>query len=164
MEIKDIFPRKIYLDTSVFIAEFDKKDKRHKILSNFFEKIEKVKNVQLCYSKWALTEMYHPLTKSQIEELKIIKYINQILSKNKIRGLNLRLLQVNSNKNYGFNDFFSHLEKDLVKYKIGKDPPGLGDIMHIRIMKNNKINTILTFDSNFDEIDGIASINLFKLG
>jgi predicted nucleic acid-binding protein len=163
MEIKNIFPKKIYLDTSVFIAEFDKKDPRHKLLTSFLKNIEKIEGVELCYSKWALTEMYNRLTKNQIEELKIIKYINQLLSKNKIRCQNLRFLEVNSNKNYTFNDFFAHLEKDLVKYKTGKDRPGLGDIIHIRIMKNNKINTILTFDSHFDEIEGITSINLSKI-
>ena len=162
MIIKDIFPNKIYLDTSIFIAEFDKKDSRHKILTGFLKKIEKIKNTELCYSKWALTEMYNRLTKNQIEELKIVKYINELLNKKKIRGLDLRLLEVNSNKNYKFDDFFAHLTKDLIKYKTGRDRPGLGDIIHIRIMKNNKINTILTFDSNFDKIDGITSFNLYK--
>lgn len=158
----EVFPKKIYLDTSIFIAEFDKKDGRHKILTYFLKEIEKIKDTQLCYSKWALTEMYNRLTKNQIAELKIVRYIKDILDKNKIRNLNLRFIEVSSNKNYNFNDFFNNLTKDLIKYKTGKDRPGLGDIIHIRIMKNNKINTILTFDSHFDEIPDVISLNLSK--
>jgi predicted nucleic acid-binding protein len=162
MKIKNEFPKKIYLDTSIFIAEFDKEDTRHKILTEFFKEIKKLRGTELCYSKWALTEMYNRLTKDQIEELKIVSYIKKVLNINKIRNTKLRLLQVNSNPNYNFNDFFNNLEKDLVRYKTGKERPGLGDIIHIRIMKNNKINTILTFDSHFDKADGITSINLSK--
>lgn len=154
------YPKRIYLDTSIFIAEFDKKDLRHKLLTNFIKQIEKVKETQLCYSKWALAEMYNRLTKSQITELKIAKYIKDILDKNKLRTLNLKPLEVCSNKNYGFNDFFNNLAKDLIKYKTGKDRPGLGDIIHIRIMKNNKIKTILTFDNHFDNMLDIISLNL----
>src|SRR3989344_9670738 len=122
----EVFPKKIYLDTSIFIAEFDKKDGRHKILTDFLKEIEKIKDTQLCYSKWALTEMYNRLTKNQIAELKIVRYIKDILDKNKIRNLNLRFIEVSSNKNYNFNDFFNNLTKDLIKYKTGKDRPGLG--------------------------------------
>lgn len=158
----EVFPNKIYLDTSIFIAEFDKKSVQHKKLTLFLKKIEKIKGTQLCYSKWALTEMYNRLTKNQIEELKIVKYIKDILDKNKLRNLKLRSIDVSSNKNYNFNDFFNNLTKDLIKYKTGKDRPGLGDIIHIRIMKNNKIRTILTFDSHFDEIPDIIPLNLSK--
>jgi predicted nucleic acid-binding protein len=162
MVLKNVYPKKIYLDTSVFIAEFDKKDARHKILTDFLKQIEKAKDVQLCYSKWAIAEMYNRLTKNQIMELRIAKYVKDLLDKNKLRTLNLRPLGVCSNKNYNFNDFFNSLSKDLIKYKTGKERPGLGDIIHIRIMKNNRINTILTFDSHFDEIQDIISLNLSK--
>ena len=154
--------KKVYLDTSVFIAEFDKKDTKHKILTNFFKKIEKIKDVELCYSKWAITEMYNKLTKDKIEELKIVKYIKDILDKNKIRNLKLHLLDVCPNDTYDFNHFFNDLTKDLIKYKTGKDRPSLGDIIHIRIMKNNRIKVIVTFDADFEEIPGLTSINLLQ--
>jgi len=162
VSLQNVFPKRIYLDTSIFIAEFNKNDPRHKILTDFFKKIEKIKGTKLCYSKWVLAEMYNRLTKDQIEELKIAKYINDLLDKNKIRSLELNPLEVSPNKNYNFNDFFNNLRKDLIKYKTGKDRPGLGDILHIRIMKNNRINTIVTFDSHFDKILGIISLNLLK--
>lgn len=154
--------KKVYLDTSVFIAEFDKKDPKHKLLTDFFKKIEKIKDIELCYSKWAITEMYNKLTKDRIEELKIVKYIKDILDKNKIRNLKLHPLDVCPNDNYDFNHFFNDLTKDLIKYKTGKDRPGLGDIIHIRIMKNNRIKVIATFDADFEEIPGLTSINLLQ--
>jgi len=162
MNVQNIFPKKIYLDTSIFIAEFNKKDPRHKLLTDFLKQIDKIKGTTLCYSKWALAEMYNRLNKDQIEELKIARYVNDLLDKNKLRTIQLKQIEVSSNKNYNFNDFFNNLRKDLIKYKTGKDRPGLGDIIHIRIMKNNRIKTILTFDSHFDEIPGIVSLNLLK--
>ena len=154
--------KKVYLDTSVFIAEFDKKDSKHRILTDFLKKIEKLRDIELCYSKWAITEMYNKLTKDRIEELKIVKYIKDILDKNKIRNLKLRPVEVCPNDSYDFNNFFNDLAKDLIKYKTGKDRPGLGDIIHIRIMKNNRINVIVTFDTDFEEIPGLTSINLLQ--
>lgn len=154
--------KKVYLDTSIFIAEFDKKDSNHKILVRTLKEFEKIEGVELCYSKWAITEMYNRLTKAKIEELKIVKYIKDILDKNKIRGINIKSLDVSPNKIYNFHDFFNNLTNDLIRYKTGKERPGLGDIIHIRIMKNNRIKTILTFDSHFDEIPDLTSINLLK--
>lgn len=162
MVLIDVFPKKIYLDTSIFIAEFDKSDLRHKILTSFFEKIKRVKNVELCYSRWALTEVFDVLTRKQIEELNIYKYLNSILNKNKIRGFNLRSLEVCSNPDYNFPHFFDDLGKDLKKCKSKKSKPSLADIIHRRIMKNNRIKTILTFDADFEKLPGIVSINLFK--
>ena len=63
---------------------------------------------------------------------------------------------------YTFHDFFSDLAKDLIKYKTGKDRPGLGDVIHIRIMKNNRINKIITFDKHFEKIQGFTCWNLTK--
>lgn len=156
--------RRVYLDTSILIAEFDKKDPKHKILTDALAKFKRIQNVEICYSKWVITEMYNKLTKNKIEELKIVKYVKDILDKNRIRALKLTLLEVSPKKNYDFHDFFNELTHDLIKYKTGKDKPGLGDVMHIRIMKNNRIKHILTFDSDFDEIQGIVSINLLSQG
>lgn len=155
--------KKVYLNTSIFIAEFDKKSHEHKILTDVLKQLEKIKNAEFCYSKWALTEVYNKLTKNKIEELKIVKYIKDLLDINKLRSLKLKLVDVSPNKNYDFNDFFRDLAKDLVKYKTGKERPGLGDIIHIRIMKNNRINTILTFDDHFEKIPGFTTINLRKV-
>lgn len=154
--------QKVYLDTSIFIAEFDKKEDKHKILGKFLKEIAKVEGVDFYYSKWALTEMYNKLTKQKIEELKIVKYINGILNLNKLRCLRLKSIDVSPNNSYNFNDFFNDLSKDLIRYKTGKGP-SVGDIIHVRIMKNNKINTILTFDSDFESIPGFQVINLLKI-
>lgn len=153
---------KIYLDTSVFISEFDQASNRHKTLTKFFNKAKKIKDLEFCYSKWALTEMYNRLTKDKIEELKIVKYLNKLLNTNKMRTFKLTVLKVHPRKTYDFDDFFESLSKDLIKYKTGKDRPGLGDIIHVRIMKNNKVNTILTFDNHFEKINGLTTINLLK--
>ncbi len=155
--------KKIYLDTSIFIAEFDKKGTRHKILTKFLKQVEKVKDVEFCYSKWALTEVHNRLTKDKIEELKIVKYIKDLLDKNRLRRFKLKQIDVSPRSDYNFNDFFHDLAKDLIRYKTGKDRPGLGDIIHIRIMKNNRIKTIITFDADFENIAGFTTINLLKI-
>jgi len=154
--------QRIYLDTSVFMAEFNKKDPRHTLLTNFFKHLKGLNNTDLCSSKWALTELYNRLTKDQIEELKIVKYIKDLLDKNTIRSFKLKFLDVSPTKGYDFNHFFNHLTGDLIKFKTGPNRPGLGDILHIRIMKNNRINTIVTFDADFEVIEGFTTINLYK--
>ena len=153
--------QKFYLDTSIFMAEFNKKDPRHETLNSFFKEMANTKDIELCTSKWALTELNNRLTKDQIKELKITKYIKDILDKNKIRTIRLNIIDMHPKDHYTFHDFFSDLAKDLIKYKTGKDRPGLGDIIHIRIMKNNRINRIVTFDSHF-EIPGFTCWNLMK--
>jgi len=154
--------KKVYLDTSIFIAEFNKKDIRHETLNNFFKEISGIKDIELCTSKWALTELNNRLTKDQIKELKITKYIKDIIDKNKIRTIKLKILNVHPKDHYTFHDFFNDLAKDLIKYKTGKERPGLGDIIHVRIMKNNRVNTIITFDADFEKISGFVCINLMK--
>lgn len=150
---------RVYLDTSVFMAELNKKDPRHPHISKFFTDICKIKEVELCTSKWALTELVNRLTKDEIDEYKIEKYRNDLLDKNSIRNMSLKFVKVSPGKIYDFDHFFSDLTSDLIKYKTGKDRPGLGDILHIRIMKNNRINIIITFDSHFDFIKGFTCIN-----
>lgn len=144
------------------MAEFDKQDFRHETLNKFFKEIANTKDIELCTSKWALTELNNRLTKDQIKELKITKYIKDILDKNKIRTIKLKIIDVHPRDHYTFHDFFSDLAKDLIKYKTGKDRPGLGDIIHVRIMKNNRINKIVTFDNHFGGIQGFTSWNLIK--
>ena len=156
--------RRIYLDTSVFIAEFDKKDRGHNNVNEFFKDMNKIKDIELCTSKWSMAELKNRLTKKdKRKELKIFKYMNDLLDKGKIRTLKLKILKIYPREHYGFDDFFNDLSDDLIKYKTGKNRPGLGDIMHIRIMKNNKIKHIATLDSNFENIAGLVCINLFKV-
>ena len=151
--------KRIYLDTSIFIAEFDRNDRVHSYVSGFFSKVKKLKNMELCSSKWAIHEMNNKLTKKKLSEFKIAKYIRDMLDKSSTRSVKIRFLDVSSNKNYDFNHFFNDLGKDLIKYKTGRDRPGLGDIMHIRIMKNNRVNIVASFDSHFEKIPGITCIN-----
>ncbi|MBU1613577.1 PIN domain-containing protein [Patescibacteria group bacterium] len=155
--------QRFYLDTSVFIAEFDKKSNDHKILTEFIKVISNDENTEFCFSKWCITEMYNRLTKNQIDELKIVKYIKNLLDINRLRQLYLKLIDVSPNKKYDFNLFFNDLTKDLIKYKTGKNRPGLGDIIHVRVMKNNRINKIITFDSDFENIAGFTTLNLRKI-
>lgn len=154
--------KKLYLDTSILIAEFNKKDQMHSAVNEFFKYIAKIKDVELCTSKWALTELYNKLSKSEIKELKIVKYIKDVLDRNKIRTQALKVLDVHPRTHYSFHDFFNDLAKDLIKYKTGNPRPSLGDIMHIRIMKNQRIKHIITLDSDFEKIQGIICLNLRK--
>ena len=154
--------QRFYLDTSVFIAEFDKKGSDYKLLTTFLNVIKKANNVKLCSSKWALAEMYQKLTRDKIKELKVVKYIKEVLDLQKIRSIPIKILDVSSSKNYSFNEFFNDLGNDLKNYKKGSGP-GIGDIIHVRIMKNNKIKHIITFDSDFENIHSFVTINPRKI-
>ena len=151
--------KRVYLDTSVLIAEFNRKDKWHKHVTKFFNEVRILENIELCSSQWALTELYNRLTKDQIEALKIERFINELLAKGTIRNIKLKIIDVSPRDAYDFNYFFHDLKRDLIIYKTGKDRPGLGDIFHIRIMKNNKVNTVISFDAHFEKIKGLTLLN-----
>ena len=38
--------KRVYLDTSVFIAEFDKKEGKHKPLTKFLDEVKRIKNIK----------------------------------------------------------------------------------------------------------------------
>jgi predicted nucleic acid-binding protein len=69
-----------------------------------------------------------------------------------------KIISVSLKKDYSFEEFFYEVQETLLKYK-----GSLGDVIHSVVMKNNKIDTILSTDSEFEGMKDLYVINPLKL-
>jgi predicted nucleic acid-binding protein len=77
----------------------------------------------------------------------------QLVSERRLQGLRIHILEVSPDKGYDFNEFFYHVKQGILNFH-----PGVGDVIHSVIMKNNGITEILTFDEkdDFKQIPGLT--------
>ena len=80
------------------------------------------------------------------------------MRKKRIGDICFKIISASSKKGYTFEEFFYEVQEIQLKYK-----GSLGDVIHSVIMKNNKIDTILSTDSEFEGMKGIYVINPLKL-
>ncbi|MGB9107011.1 MAG: type II toxin-antitoxin system VapC family toxin [Terriglobales bacterium] len=116
-----------------------------------------VKDVQLCTSMWAVTEMVNILVSSKkIDRGKVAEIESQLVGEKRLQNIKIQLLEVSPQKDYDFAEFFYHMKQGILMYH-----SGVGDIIHSVIMKNNGITQILTFDEkdDFKQISGLTVIH-----
>jgi predicted nucleic acid-binding protein len=139
-----------YLDACIFIKVFLKEPGYQKIL-NFLSDPD----IKFVTSNWTWTEIVRALIKTKkISEKKVSNYIQSLMRKKRIGDVCFKIVSVSLKEDYTFDEFFYEVQETLLKYK-----GSLGDVIHSVIMKNNKINTILTTDSEFEGMKGIFVIN-----
>ena len=140
----------IYLDACIFIKIFLKESNYEKI-TNFLNDPD----IEFVTSDWTWTEIVRVLIKTKkLSEKKVSNYIQSLIRKKRIGDIPFEIISVSSKENYKCEEFFYEVQETLLKYK-----GSLGDVMHSVIMKNNKINTILSTDSEFEGMKGIYVIN-----
>jgi predicted nucleic acid-binding protein len=145
--------KKIYLDSCIFIKIFTKEQDYQKI-GEFLSDPD----IEFVTSDWTWTEIVKVLIKTKkVSEKKVSNYIQSLLRMKKIEGIRFDIISVSPEKDYTFEEFFYEVQKTLLKYK-----GSLGDVLHSVIMKNNKIDTILSTDSEFEGMKGIYVINPLK--
>lgn len=141
--------KRIYLDSNVLIAYYstDKAEEpKKKIVEEALAVFSDLKDVQLCTSMWAVTEMVNVLVSSKKLDRGVVAEIeSQFVSEKRLRGLKIQIIEVSPEKDYDFAEFFFHVRQGILKYH-----PGVGDVIHSVIMKNNDIANILTFDEKDD--------------
>ena len=141
--------KRIYLDSNVLIAHYsaDKaEESKKKMVENAFAVFAELKDVQLCTSMWAATEMVNILVSSKKIDRGIVAEIeSQLVSERRLANLRLHFVEVSPQKDYDFAEFFYHVKQGILKYH-----SGVGDVIHSVIMKNNGITDILTFDEKND--------------
>jgi predicted nucleic acid-binding protein len=141
--------RRVYLDSNILIAYFssDKAEETKKLMvENALAVVATLKDMQLCTSMWAITEMVNVLVSSKKLDRGIVAGIESRLeSEKRLGGLKLYFAEVSPQKDYDFTEFFYHVRQGILEYH-----SGVGDIIHSVIMKNNSIEIILTFDEKND--------------
>jgi predicted nucleic acid-binding protein len=139
--------KQIYLDSNILIAYFavDKAEEEKKQwVETALGEFAQLRDAQLCTSMWAVTEMVNVLVASKkMNPGEVAEKENQLANERRLRGLRISFVKVSPEKDYDFEEFFYHVRQCILEYH-----PGVGDAIHSVIMKNNRIETILTFDED----------------
>jgi len=145
----------IYLDSNILIAYYSahrsEQSKKH-MVHNSLDVFAEARDVSLCTSIWAVTEMVNVLISAQKMNPATVEEIESRLHTESFGSLRLRVLTVSPREGYDFLSFFEDVRIQILKYH-----PGVGDAIHSVIMKNHGIDHILTFDeSDFAQIPGLT--------
>jgi len=149
--------RRIYLDSNILIAYFstDKaEDIKRKMVESALTVFSQLKDVQLCTSLWAITEMVNILASAKkMDRADVGEIESQLTNERRLQNLKIHLVEVSPDKEYDFAEFFYHVKQSILKYH-----SSVGDVIHSVIMKNNGITEILTFDEkdDFKQIPGLT--------
>ena len=152
--------KRIYLDSNILIAHFsvDKAEEaKRKLVENALAVFAQLKDVQLCTSIWAITEMVNILVSNKkMDRADVAEIEGQLVSERRLKTLKIFFTEVSPQKDYDFTEFFWHVRQGILKYH-----SGVGDIIHSVIMKNNDITEILTFDEkdDFKQIPGLTVLH-----
>jgi predicted nucleic acid-binding protein len=141
--------KRIYLDSNILIAHYSTdraEETKKKLVENALAVFADLKDIQICTSMWAVTEMVNILVSSKkMNRGDVAEIENQLVSERRLRGLRMHFVEVSVQKDYDFIEFFYHVRQGILKYH-----SGVGDVIHSVIMKNNGIENILTFDEKDD--------------
>jgi predicted nucleic acid-binding protein len=152
--------KRIYFDSNILIAHYsvDKAEEpKRAMVANALGVFAKLKDVQLCTSMWAVTEMVNILVSAKkMNRGDVAEIETQLVSERRLQGLRVHFVEVSAEKDYDFIEFFYHVRQGILKYH-----SGVGDVIHSVIMKNNGIVEILTFDekNDFKQIPGLTVLH-----
>ncbi len=152
--------RRIYFDSNILIAHYsvDKAEEGNRtMVANALGVCAKLKDVQLCTSMWAVTEMVNILvSRKKMNRGDVAEIETQLVSERRLQGLRVHFVEVSVEKDYDFVEFFYHVRQGILRYH-----SGVGDVIHSVIMKNNGIEHILTFDEkdDFKQIPGLTVLH-----
>ncbi len=141
--------KRVYLDSNILIVHYSTdraEESKKKMVENALAVFAELKDIQLCTSMWAVTEMVNILvSRKKIERGAVAEIESQLVSERRLNNLRVHFVEVSPQKDYDFAEFFYHVKQGILKYH-----SGVGDVIHSVIMKNNGIGDILTFDEKDD--------------
>jgi predicted nucleic acid-binding protein len=152
--------KRIYLDANVLIAHYavDKAEEAKKsFVEDALDVFAQLKDLQLCTSFWAITEMVNILVSNKKMARGDVALIeSQLVSERRLKNLKIHLVEVSPRSDYDFGEFFYQIRQGVLNYH-----SGVGDIIHSVIMRNNGISEILTFDEkrDFKQIPGLTVLH-----
>lgn len=141
---------RIYIDTCILVsyfaedeAEVEKKTQAIKCL----DYLASLQDVVLCTSEWSITEFVKVmvLTKGMPRE-KVATIEQDFVNKRRVGKNKIDFLDVDPHlEGYDYREFFYDIRRGFLQYN-----SGYADVVHSVIMKNNGLDTILTFDAKND--------------
>jgi predicted nucleic acid-binding protein len=152
--------KRLYLDSNILIAHFASvkaEETKKNLVENALAVFSQLKDVQLCISVWAITEMVNILVSNKkMDRGDVADIESQLVSERRVKNLKIQVVEVSPQKDYDFSEFFYHVRQGILKYH-----SGVGDIIHSVIMTNNGISEILTFDEkdDFGKILGLTVLH-----
>lgn len=152
-------PQKWYVDTSVLVAYYTSSNDeaaRKIIAKRIFSQASEAEDLELVTSHWTLTELTRTLVKSHhMDRQTVSGIVTDLIRRGRIEGAKITFVDVSARLDYDFEEMCADLQDGIIKYTIG-----FQDVLHTIIMKNNGLDTILTFDAGFREVDGLVVINI----
>jgi predicted nucleic acid-binding protein len=151
---------RIYLDSNILIAHYSTdraEETKKQQVENALEVYAQLKDVQLCTSMWALTEMVNILVSNKkMGRGEVALVESEFVGERRLGNLKIQLIEVSPREDYDFREFFSHVKQGILNYH-----SGVGDVIHSVIMQNNGITHILTFDEkdDFKQIPGLTILH-----
>jgi predicted nucleic acid-binding protein len=125
--------KRVYLDSNVLIAyhSLDKAEEiKKKTVEDPLAVFAQLKDIQLCTSMWAVTEMVNILvSRKNIDRGTVAEIESQLVSEKRLKHLKIQIVEVSPQKDYDFAEFFYHVKQGILKYH-----SGVGDIIHSVIM------------------------------
>lgn len=148
-----------YVDTCVFVSYFSSRRSENvnkSIARKVFSDASEAVDLELVTSHWTLTELTKILVKSHgMDRERISNIVSDLIRRGRVEGAKIHLIDVSPRSDYNFSELCSDLQDGIMKYRVG-----FQDVLHTIIMKNNGIDTILTFDSGFEDIDGLNVVDI----
>lgn len=141
--------KRVYLDSNILIAHYSidqPEESKRKLVEKALSVFAELKELQLCTSMWAITEMVNILiSRKQMQPGSVLELESQLVHEKRLANMKVFICEVSPRKDYDFQEFFYHVRQGILSYH-----SGVGDIIHSVIMKNNGIDEILTFDEKDD--------------
>ncbi len=146
---------KVYLDTCIFYAHYFEKN-HPKFHQNFLdvhsclERASKNQDIILVTSDFTFTELTKSAQDKKIPAEQIHDIVSRLSRQEKINDkYRFKVISTSGyEKDYTFEDFYIHLQSIFLKTR-----PGIADAIHYQIMRNNRINKIITLNpKDFEKI------------
>ncbi len=107
--------KRIYLDSNILIAHYsaDRAEETKKgLVENALTVFAQLKDVQLCTSVWAITEMVNILVSSKkMDRGEVAEIESQLVSERRLKNLKIHIVEVSPQKDYDFVEFFYHVRR-----------------------------------------------------
>jgi predicted nucleic acid-binding protein len=107
--------KRVYLDSNILIAHYavDKAEEAKKnLVENALDVFAQLRDLQLCTSIWAITEMVNILVSNKRMgrgEVALIE--SQLASERRLKNIKIQIIEVSPRKDYDFVEFFFHVRQ-----------------------------------------------------
>ncbi len=110
--------RRIYLDSNILIAHFSTdraEESKKQMVESALTAFQQLKDVQLCTSLWAITEMVNILASAKkMDRAEVGNIESRLVSERRLHNLKIHFVEVSPDKEYDFPEFFYHVKQSIL--------------------------------------------------